>query len=111
MRVASRFKGQRPLSVSIKNEGGIPDHGPSPLPGSIQNEGAIPDPLAVPLVWFYPKGGAGSIQNEGAIPDHGAIPPYLVLSKMRVASWIMGPSPLSGIPVHGAMTPVCFHQK
>ena len=74
----------------MKNEGGIPDHGPSPLPGSIQNEGAIPDPLAVPLVWFYPKGGAGSIQNEGAIPDHGAIPPYLVLSKMRVASRFMG---------------------
>ena len=32
---------------------------------------------------------------RGGIPDQGVIPPYLVLSKMRVASRIHCPSPLS----------------
>ena len=60
----------------------------------------------------------GSIQKEGQHPGTGGHPPNLVLPKMRVASQIMVPSPLSdsilnegGIPVHGAMTPIWFHEK
>ena len=36
-----------------------------------------------------------SIKNEGGIPDHGATPLYLVRSKMRMASRIHWPFPIS----------------
>ena len=62
----------------------------------MQNGGGSPDQGAIPPIkflfwvkWLSPL--FGFILNEGGITDHGATPPYLVLSKMKVASRTMPP--------------------
>ena len=108
-----------PLSDPIQNEGWHPgSRGSPPLSGSILNEGGIPEHV-YRLVF-------GSILNERSRAGPSGYRPYLVLSKMRgsildkvafprvcfytkggVASRIMGPSPLSGsIQNHGLSPPI-----
>ena len=131
MRVASRTMGPSPLPGPIQNEDGIPD------PLAVPHSWFYTNRRWYTGVWV--KGRDHPIpEHPNPEPDHGAIPFYLVLSKAlmlqkpassgfppcwvlykgRVASRIMGPSPLSGpiqneggIPVQGATTPICFHQK
>ena len=68
-----------------------------------------------PPIWPYPKWGHPPYlvlsKMRGSILDKVAFPRVCFYTKGGVAFRIMGPSPLSGISVHGAMTPVCFHQK
>ena len=75
-----------------------------------------------PPIWPYPEWGHPPYlvlsKMRGSILDKVAFPRVCFYTKGGVAFRIMGPFPLSGpiqneggIPVHGATTPICFHQK